>query len=137
MAGEDPCAYVALTDYNLGLHIGSVFILLGVSLAGAMLPVVLHISSRSSAVLAAVKMGTYFGAPRACLGARLGGVHAWGRACTAPRLSRHMRLERRPRARAPRKLTPGPHSPPRPHPAVPAPPPPQALAPSCPPPSST
>ena len=53
---------VALQDYNLGLHIGSVFILLGVSAAGALLPVALHISSKSSTVLAIVKLGTFFGA---------------------------------------------------------------------------
>lgn len=52
-----------LENYNLGMHIGSVFILLGVSLAGALLPVLLHISSKSSIVLTCVKMGTYFGAP--------------------------------------------------------------------------
>lgn len=62
--GIDPCAAVELENYNLGLHIGSVFILLGVSLAGAMLPVLLHISSKSSIVLTCVKMGTYFGACR-------------------------------------------------------------------------
>lgn len=60
-AGEDPCAAVELQDYNLGLHIGSVFILLGVSLAGAWLPVALHISSKSSTVTNCVKLGTYFG----------------------------------------------------------------------------
>lgn len=65
--GEDPCAAAELTDYNLGLHIGSIFILLGVSMAGSLLPVLLHISSRSSAVLAGVKMGTYFGEARVCL----------------------------------------------------------------------
>ncbi|KAI7846040.1 hypothetical protein COHA_000407 [Chlorella ohadii] len=59
--GIDPCAYTELENYNLGLHIGSVFILLGVSLAGALLPVLLHISSKSSLVLTCVKMGTYFG----------------------------------------------------------------------------
>lgn len=59
--GIDPCAAVELENYNLGMHIGSVFILLGVSLAGALLPVLLHISSKSSIVLTCVKMGTYFG----------------------------------------------------------------------------
>lgn len=81
--GIDPCAYTELENYNLGLHIGSVFILLGVSLAGALLPVLLHISSKSSLVLTCVKMGTYFGAWPAgqgvALGAAGGYVHA-GRA---------------------------------------------------------
>lgn len=45
-----------------------------------MLPVVLHISSKSSAVLAAVKMGTYFGAR---LRLRMPCVHGgWGRAAS-------------------------------------------------------
>ena len=60
-AKEAVCSQVALEDYNLGLHIGAVFILLGVSAAGALLPVALHISSRSSTVLAVIKLGTFFG----------------------------------------------------------------------------
>ncbi|KAL4853107.1 40S ribosomal protein S16 [Chlorella vulgaris] len=60
-AKADVCARQASEDYNLGLHIGAVFILLAVSAAGALLPVLLHISSKSSAVLAAIKLGTYFG----------------------------------------------------------------------------
>ncbi|KAI3438305.1 hypothetical protein D9Q98_000739 [Chlorella vulgaris] len=60
-AKADVCARQTIEDYNLGLHIGAVFILLAVSAAGALLPVLLHISSKSSAVLAAIKLGTYFG----------------------------------------------------------------------------
>lgn len=60
-ARAEVCSKAALEGYNLGLHIGSIFILLGVSAAGAFLPVILHISSKSSFVLAAVKMGTFFG----------------------------------------------------------------------------
>ena len=44
--GEDPCTKPELEDYNLGLHIGSVFILLGVSLLGSLLHVVLRITSQ-------------------------------------------------------------------------------------------
>ncbi|EFN54748.1 hypothetical protein CHLNCDRAFT_58029 [Chlorella variabilis] len=60
-AKEDVCSMEASEDYNLGLHIGSVFILLGVSAGGALLPVVLHISSKSGSVMAVIKMGTFFG----------------------------------------------------------------------------
>ncbi|PSC72115.1 Zinc transporter 5 [Micractinium conductrix] len=60
-AKDELCNAIALEGYNLGLHIGSIFILLGVSALGAGLPVLLHISSKSSFVLAVVKMGTYFG----------------------------------------------------------------------------
>ena len=42
-------------DYSLPLHIASVFILLGVSLAGSLLPILLHITSKHKAVLAAIK----------------------------------------------------------------------------------
>ncbi|KAL4450157.1 hypothetical protein ABPG77_010826 [Micractinium sp. CCAP 211/92] len=60
-AKQELCSAEALDGYNLGLHIGSVFILLAVSALGASLPVVLHISSKSSFALALVKMGTFFG----------------------------------------------------------------------------
>lgn len=60
-AKDTLCNEVANDGYNLGLHIGSVFILLAVSALGAALPVVLHISSKSSFALAVVKMGTFFG----------------------------------------------------------------------------
>ncbi|KAL4452479.1 hypothetical protein ABPG75_008141 [Micractinium tetrahymenae] len=60
-ARDELCNTVANDGYNLGLHIGAVFILLAVSALGAVLPVVLHISSKSSFVLAVVKMGTFFG----------------------------------------------------------------------------
>ena len=62
-ARAEVCSQAALEDYDLGLHIGAIFILLGVSAAGALLPVALHISSKSSRVLACIKMGTFFGEP--------------------------------------------------------------------------
>jgi len=40
-AGEDPCAQEALENYDLGLHIGAIGILLGVSLLGSLAPVAL------------------------------------------------------------------------------------------------
>jgi zinc transporter 1/2/3 len=60
-AKAEVCSAEALTGYSLGMHIGSVFILLGVSVAGSLLPLALHVSSKSSLVLTAVKLGTYFG----------------------------------------------------------------------------
>lgn len=45
----------------MGLHIGSVFILLAVSLLGAFIPVLLHISSDHSVIITIVKLGTFFG----------------------------------------------------------------------------
>lgn len=59
--GEDPCAKTQLEDYNLGLHIGSVFILLGVSLLGSFLPVVLRITSQHTFTQTFIKLGTFFG----------------------------------------------------------------------------
>lgn len=52
---EDPCAAESLDDYNLGLHIGSVFILLGVSLLGSMLPVILGHKSSNPTIVTLVK----------------------------------------------------------------------------------
>jgi hypothetical protein len=52
---EDPCAQDGLEDYNLGLHIGAVFILLGVSLFGSLLPVMLGSKTHNSAVVTSVK----------------------------------------------------------------------------------
>lgn len=43
MDEEEGCDFEALTDYNMGLHIGSVFILLGVSLLGAFGPTLLKV----------------------------------------------------------------------------------------------
>jgi hypothetical protein len=62
LAGDDdPCAQEELRYYNMGLHIGSVFILLGVSLLGSLAPVALHISSTSKNTTTAIRLGTYFG----------------------------------------------------------------------------
>lgn len=47
--------------YDLPLHIGSVFILLGVSLLGTLAPVVVRLSSRRPAVAAALRLGSFFG----------------------------------------------------------------------------
>ena len=70
-AEGDPCSLESLQDYNLGLHIGSVFILLAVSLAGSLAPVALRLcSAQSSGVSTAIKLGTYFGArasPSTCM----------------------------------------------------------------------
>lgn len=52
----------------MGLHIGSVFILLAVSLAGSLAPVALRLcSTQSTCVSTAIKLGTFFGAPSLCL----------------------------------------------------------------------
>lgn len=40
---EGGCDFQELVDYKMGLHIGSVFILLGVSLLGAFAPMALHL----------------------------------------------------------------------------------------------
>ncbi len=55
LPGEDPCAKEELEDYQLGLHIGSVFILLGVSLLGSFLPVILQVSSKNTATQTVIK----------------------------------------------------------------------------------
>ena len=62
-AADDACGKdsTSALDYSVGLHIGSVFILLAVSLLGSLLPVALHISSKSTLVLTLVKLGTFFG----------------------------------------------------------------------------
>lgn len=39
---EGGCDFEGLTNYRMGLHIGAVFILLGVSLLGAFAPMFLH-----------------------------------------------------------------------------------------------
>eukprot|EP00887_Chlorella_sp_A99_P002159 scaffold21.g2159.t1 len=58
---EAACAAEPLQDYDLGLHIGSVFILLAVSLAGSLIPVVLHITKRNTWTITFIKLGTFFG----------------------------------------------------------------------------
>lgn len=65
--GEDPCAQEALQSYDLALHIGAVFILLGVSLLGSLGPVGLWLAGRrgaqgEGAVATCIRLGTYFGA---------------------------------------------------------------------------
>ncbi len=67
--GEDPCAADDILDYNLPLHIGSVFILLAVSLAGSLGPVALSrlgsgkAGGRGSNVIStAITLGSLFGA---------------------------------------------------------------------------
>ena len=62
-ATDDACGKdsTSALDYSVGLHIGAVFILLAVSLLGSLLPVALHISSKSTLVLTLVKLGTFFG----------------------------------------------------------------------------
>ena len=58
----DPCAGPgAQQDYDLPLHLAAVVVLLGVSLAGSLGPVALHLSSASSAVSTAIRLGTFFG----------------------------------------------------------------------------
>ncbi|KAL4439927.1 hypothetical protein ABPG75_002928 [Micractinium tetrahymenae] len=60
-AGEDPCAAEPLDKYDLPLHIASAFILLAVSLLGSLGPLVLRLSSRRPAVVAAIRLGSFFG----------------------------------------------------------------------------
>jgi zinc transporter 1/2/3 len=55
-----------LEDYNLSLHVGSVFILLGVSLLGSLAPVAIGVLARSPRVGVAIRLGTYFGGPPGC-----------------------------------------------------------------------
>ena len=65
--GEDPCAAEDLLSYDLPLHIGAVFILLGVSLAGSLGPIALSLgggkagSRRSSVISTAITLGSLFG----------------------------------------------------------------------------
>lgn len=66
--GEDPCAAEDLLSYDLPLHIGSVFILLGVSLAGSLGPIALSRlgggkagSRRSSVISTTITLGSLFG----------------------------------------------------------------------------
>ena len=67
--GEDPCAAEELLNYNLSLNIASVFILLGVSLAGSLGPVALsRLAGRAKAgarasgiVSTAITLGSLFG----------------------------------------------------------------------------
>ena len=54
-SSADDCEFAGLEDYNLGLHIGAVFILLAVSLLGSLIPVALHIGRHRSAITTAVK----------------------------------------------------------------------------------
>jgi hypothetical protein len=39
MSEEDPCALVVEDDYEMGLHVGTLFIIMGCSLFGTLLPV--------------------------------------------------------------------------------------------------
>ncbi|KAI8072029.1 Zinc/iron permease [Thamnidium elegans] len=39
---EDACAAIPLEDYNMGLRVGSIFIILGTSALGTYLPIILH-----------------------------------------------------------------------------------------------
>lgn len=41
-ADEDACAAIPLEDYNMGLRVGSVFIILATSAFGTYLPILLH-----------------------------------------------------------------------------------------------
>lgn len=60
--GEDPCASEELVNYDLPLHIASVFILLGVSLLGSLGPVAIRLSAAASpAAATAIRLGSYFG----------------------------------------------------------------------------
>lgn len=51
------CEAEPLEDYNLGLHIGSVFILLGVSMLGAFSPVLLSVF-QSKWIIIVIRCGT-------------------------------------------------------------------------------
>ncbi len=51
------CEAQPLEDYDLGLHIGSVFILLGVSMLGAFSPVMLSIFQHKGIIIA-IRCGT-------------------------------------------------------------------------------
>lgn len=58
----DPCAAAeGLQDYSVGLHVAAIFILLVVSLVGALLPVALHVSSGRPGVTTGIRLGTFFG----------------------------------------------------------------------------
>ena len=59
--GDDPCAQLELVNYDMGLHIASVFILLGVSLLGSLAPVLLRVCSASQRIATAIRLGTFFG----------------------------------------------------------------------------
>lgn len=56
-ASADACTAEPLEDYDLGLHIGSVFILLGVSMLGAFAPVILSIF-QAKWVIIVIRCGT-------------------------------------------------------------------------------
>lgn len=51
-------------DYNLRLHLAGVGFMLLASLAGALAPVALRLSSGSQGVTTGVRLGTYFGGCR-------------------------------------------------------------------------
>ncbi|KAI3423948.1 hypothetical protein D9Q98_009782 [Chlorella vulgaris] len=61
----DPCAgpdaEFPAEQYDLALHLGSIGILLVVSMVGSLGPVALHLTSRSTAVSTAIRLGTFFG----------------------------------------------------------------------------
>ncbi len=40
--GEDPCAFVAIPDYSVSLHIGGLFAILGTAFLGTMLPLIVN-----------------------------------------------------------------------------------------------
>lgn len=59
--GASECHKEALEDYNLGLHIGSIFIMMAVSAMGGSIPVLLHISTNHTTITTLIKLGTFFG----------------------------------------------------------------------------
>lgn len=64
-AEPDPCSGAAAEDlknYDVHAHVAAVFILLAVSLAGALAPVAARLSSSRAGVTTAIRLGTYFGA---------------------------------------------------------------------------
>ncbi|KAL6784631.1 hypothetical protein ACKKBG_A02565 [Auxenochlorella protothecoides x Auxenochlorella symbiontica] len=56
---EGGCEFEGLGDYNMGIHIGAVFILLAVSALGAFGPILLRVI-RSKTFRTALKIGTFF-----------------------------------------------------------------------------
>jgi hypothetical protein len=49
------CDKEALEDYNLGMHIGSIFIMMAVSALGGSIPVLLHVSTKHTRIITLIK----------------------------------------------------------------------------------